>query len=83
MGPDLPPPPGLDEKFDVVPQFTEHFNNMSYWTRTLILNQPDPKVQGHEHYAKIDPRNFVSVNKFSENKTRNFKMLRYEKQSNL
>ena len=25
-------------------KFTEHFNNMSYWTRTLILQQPDAKV---------------------------------------
>ena len=25
-------------------KFTEHFNNMSYWTRTIILQQPDAKV---------------------------------------
>ena len=33
-----------EEKSPNLTKFTEHFNNMSYWTRTLILNQPDPKV---------------------------------------
>ena len=33
-----------EEKSVNLTKFTEHFNNMSYWTRTLILQQPDPKV---------------------------------------
>jgi hypothetical protein len=33
-----------EEKSPNLTKFTEHFNNMSYWTRTLILNQPDGKV---------------------------------------
>ena len=33
-----------EEKSPNLTKFTEHFNNMSYWTRTLILNQPDAKV---------------------------------------
>jgi Rap guanine nucleotide exchange factor 1 len=33
-----------EEKCPNLTKFTEHFNNMSYWTRTLILNQPDGKV---------------------------------------
>ena len=35
-----------EEKSPNLTKFTEHFNNMSYWTRTLILNQPDAKVRG-------------------------------------
>ena len=26
-------------------KFTEHFNNMSYWVRTIILTQPDAKIR--------------------------------------
>ena len=33
-----------EEKSVNLTKFTEHFNNMSYWTRTLILQQPDAKV---------------------------------------
>ena len=33
-----------EEKSINLTKFTEHFNNMSYWTRTLILKQPDAKV---------------------------------------
>ena len=33
-----------EEKSPNLTKFTEHFNNMSYWTRTLILSQPDAKV---------------------------------------
>ena len=33
-----------EEKSINLTKFTEHFNNMSYWTRTLILQQPDAKV---------------------------------------
>ena len=33
-----------EEKSVNLTKFTEHFNNMSYWARTLILQQPDPKV---------------------------------------
>ena len=33
-----------EEKSLNLTKFTEHFNNMSYWTRTLILQQPDAKV---------------------------------------
>ena len=33
-----------EEKSPNLTKFTEHFNNMSYWTRTLILSQPDNKV---------------------------------------
>ena len=33
-----------EEKSLNLTKFTEHFNNMSYWTRTLILQQPDGKV---------------------------------------
>jgi len=32
-----------EEKSMNLTKFTEHFNNMSYWTRTLILQQPDAK----------------------------------------
>ena len=34
-----------EEKSPNLTTFTEHFNNMSYWTRTLILSQPDAKVK--------------------------------------
>ena len=34
-----------EEKSLNLTKFTEHFNNMSYWTRTLILQQPDAKVR--------------------------------------
>ena len=34
-----------EEKSPNLTKFTEHFNNMSYWTRTLILNQPDARVR--------------------------------------
>ena len=33
-----------EEKSLNLTKFTEHFNNMSYWTRTIILQQPDAKV---------------------------------------
>jgi Rap guanine nucleotide exchange factor 1 len=33
-----------EEKSLNLTKFTEHFNNMSYWTRTMILQQPDAKV---------------------------------------
>merc|ERR1719341_868444 len=32
-----------EEKSLNLTKFTEHFNNMSYWTRTIILQQPDAK----------------------------------------
>jgi len=32
-----------EEKSVNLTKFTEHFNNMSYWTRTQILQQPDGK----------------------------------------
>ena len=35
-----------EEKSLNLTKFTEHFNNMSYWTRTMILQQPDAKVIG-------------------------------------
>ena len=36
--------PQAEEKSLNLTKFTEHFNNMSYWTRTIILQQPDAKV---------------------------------------
>ena len=37
-------PTQAEEKSLNLTKFTEHFNNMSYWTRTIILQQPDAKV---------------------------------------
>ena len=37
-----------EEKSVNLTKFTEHFNNMSYWARTLILQQPDNKVSAVE-----------------------------------
>ena len=33
-----------EEKSLNLTKFTEHFNNMSFWTRTLILQQTEAKV---------------------------------------
>ena len=33
-----------EEKSMNLTKFTEHFNNMSFWCRTLILEQADAKV---------------------------------------
>ena len=33
-----------EDKSPNLTKFTEHFNNMSYWSRTMILQQPDAKV---------------------------------------